>query len=244
MVTNAGIPPQYFESCQKAHASLKPVILFENESEECEIPIEEFDSDVPITSDQLSPLLDNEDFNDLENEINYEHILDSTKDDSDIDQDQPEPANENGKGESDRGNTVGDPPHSEQEQSNTDQDVGIQKRKKLNERKYNQEQRMKGKSYKSKSRGNVTVTRKPREMGDGCNRVHRRKSYTCANISEKQREDIFNEFWNEMDWKQRRVYVGTLVDWAPKKKSNVDTSRRNYTYEYHLCIDGHSEEVC
>ena len=88
-----------------------------------------------------------------------------------------------------------------------------------NSRQQNKRLRMEGKAYngykKSKSgKHTESNARAERNIGDACNSPFCAKSPTfkCNEISEDQRKNVFELFWNTMNWEQRRVYVSSLVD--------------------------------
>lgn len=65
--------------------------------------------------------------------------------------------------------------------------------------------KMKGKAYKGLSkRGDFIVERGKRVMKD---RKCKENCKKCSNISEERRKRIFEQFWSNMDWNQKKVYV-------------------------------------
>ena len=142
--------------------------------------------------------------------------------------------------------------------TNDDADVNPPKRQKVgysSARKSNQQLRMKGKEYtgfehipdeRPKYRQNK---RKPgRIMGPACT------SKTCANskkrkcneVSENDRENLFNTFWNDMDWNAKKVYIPGLIDAKETRRPSTEKekSRRQTSFYYHLNIDGNRVHVC
>lgn len=69
----------------------------------------------------------------------------------------------------------------------------------------------------------------------------------CALVTDGQRQQIFKTFW-KMDWKQKKVYVNTLVQTTkpsnPRNRTNPNASRRVQTLKYHLKVDGKNLRVC
>lgn len=69
----------------------------------------------------------------------------------------------------------------------------------------------------------------------------------CALVTDAQRQQIFKTFW-KMDWKQKKVYVNTLVQTTkpsnPRNRTNPNASRRVQTLKYHLKVDGNNLRVC
>lgn len=104
------------------------------------------------------------------------------------------------------------------------------KRKKgVNYRKQNMENRQLGKEYKGKNKvgeKTIEVTRSPRSIGDrchhGCNegQIRNKGGKKCENISEEHRQKIFADFW-KMTWEQMRVYVLSQVEACPTKRQTT-----------------------
>ncbi|KAG9263742.1 hypothetical protein AMEX_G21877 [Astyanax mexicanus] len=108
--------------------------------------------------------------------------------------------------------------------------------------------RMEGKSYSGKQKDVGEVTRAARIMGPGCASDACRKSAKrfCHTFSEEDRQNIFQNFWQRMNWEERRSYVAELVDHTPvaRKRSASQDSRRLSTLSYHLILDGEKKRVC
>ncbi|KAL7861050.1 hypothetical protein AOLI_G00173990 [Acnodon oligacanthus] len=108
--------------------------------------------------------------------------------------------------------------------------------------------RMEGKSYRGKQKDVGEVTRAARVMGPGCVSEACRKSAKrfCHTFSEEDRQRIFQHFWQNMKWEERRIYVAGLVDHTPvaRKRSMSQDSRRLSTLSYHLDVDGEKRRVC
>jgi hypothetical protein len=70
--------------------------------------------------------------------------------------------------------------------------------------------RLKGESYKN-VKGKEIQTK---VMGPACTSKFCKKSSLrhCPSLSEKQRKDIFDQFWKMNTWEERRLYVHALVD--------------------------------
>ena len=88
---------------------------------------------------------------------------------------------------------------------------------------------MQGKEYKGMTKIDghykFTVERPERVMKE---RKCSRKCQNCSSIGEEERRSIFNQFWNNMDWDQKKVYILTLVDvkGCKQKKQDEDVSRQ------------------
>lgn len=65
----------------------------------------------------------------------------------------------------------------------------------------------------------------------------------CALFTENERTEIFNRFWNNMDWDQKKIFVCSMVDKFEAKKKTED-SRRNQSFQYHLKRNGIRTSVC
>ncbi|XP_072550288.1 uncharacterized protein [Salminus brasiliensis] len=135
--------------------------------------------------------------------------------------------------------------------SEEDDDTHHAKRKKGPEswkRNIQKRRRMEGKSYSGKQKDVGEVTRAARIMGSGCASEACRKSAKrfCHTFSEEDRQNIFQNFWQKMNWEERRIYVAGLVDHTPvaRKRSVSQESRRLSTLSYHLMLDGEKKRVC
>lgn len=109
--------------------------------------------------------------------------------------------------------------------------------------------RMEGKEYISKrKKDGETVVKQPREMGSRCTSSTCKKvsNRLCSDITEETRKRLFDEFWQHMNWAQRKVYVAGLVDREPVERSRAvgAQSRRSVSLRYHLMVDGKRKQVC
>ncbi|XP_029928354.1 uncharacterized protein LOC115373878 [Myripristis murdjan] len=109
--------------------------------------------------------------------------------------------------------------------------------------------RMEGKEYVSKrKKDGETVIKQPREMGPRCTSSTCKKvsNRLCSDITEETRKRLFDEFWQRMNWAQRKVYVAGLVDREPVERSRAvgAQSRRSVSLRYHLMVDGKKKQVC
>ncbi|XP_049318931.1 uncharacterized protein LOC125780591 isoform X1 [Astyanax mexicanus] len=107
--------------------------------------------------------------------------------------------------------------------------------------------RMMGQSYLGR-RQNEEVTREERKMGRPCQSVFCRKSKKlhCEAIQEADREAIFKYFWEKLDWRERKIYVVSLVDVGPvrRRRTGEEQSRRSASILCHLKVDGKRTRVC
>ncbi|XP_072386755.1 uncharacterized protein [Diabrotica undecimpunctata] len=112
--------------------------------------------------------------------------------------------------------------------------------------------RMRGKEYKAKKKEKdgsiVTIKRNSREMKPRCisaKCLAAKEKRRCSMITKEQRRKIFDGFWSEMDWRQRKIFVCTLVNKQPTtQKRTQNKSRRNLSLFYHLKIDNTVIPVC
>ncbi|CAH1099730.1 unnamed protein product [Psylliodes chrysocephalus] len=82
--------------------------------------------------------------------------------------------------------------------------------------------------------------RQPKTMGPSCtsSKCVKYKTRFCNTINMETRKVIFNKFWKELEWDQKKIYVTSLM----KKKSTArkfvaGKSRRSFTYEYFLRVE-------
>ena len=91
--------------------------------------------------------------------------------------------------------------------------------------------RMKGQKYvsykKEKNSERSRVERKPRQVGNRCNSKkceNSRSKRQCNLINEEERQHLFQRFWSDMDWKQRKTYVAAMVT---KTQTKQKTTKKN-----------------
>ncbi|XP_050293836.1 uncharacterized protein LOC126734307 isoform X1 [Anthonomus grandis grandis] len=118
-------------------------------------------------------------------------------------------------------------------------------------RERNKNLRVRGKKYVGFSRENgkyqQNINRGERKLKGGCNSNFCRKSKVrkCFQITEAQREVIFNYFWSEMSWDQKKVYVASTVEKiSVKRKTQENSRRRQGTFVYYLNVDNKKLRVC
>ncbi|CAJ1062983.1 uncharacterized protein LOC122881504 isoform X1 [Xyrichtys novacula] len=109
--------------------------------------------------------------------------------------------------------------------------------------------RMEGKAYVSKrKRDGEIVTKQPRAVGPRCTSSVCKKASNrlCREIDEDIRQKVFEEFWQGMNWAQRKLYVAGQVDCDPVERSRAvgSQSRRSVSLRYHLLVDGKRKQVC
>lgn len=121
-------------------------------------------------------------------------------------------------------------------------------------REENKMMRQKGEKYHGAGRTEggklkVDTERTARKLKPHCNCKLSSQNTTlqCRMFSEVDRQNIYNYFWKQMTWPERRVFVHTLVDVIPvqNKKNQVhEISHRSNTLMYHLKKDGIRLRVC
>ncbi|XP_067456786.1 uncharacterized protein [Thunnus thynnus] len=109
--------------------------------------------------------------------------------------------------------------------------------------------RMEGKAYVSKrKKDGEVVTKQPRAMGPRCtsNACKKASNRLCNEINEDTRKKVFDEFWQHMNWAQRKMYVAGQVDRNAVERSRAvgSQSRRLVSLRYHLMVDGKRKQVC
>lgn len=123
-----------------------------------------------------------------------------------------------------------------------------------NKKKINQHLREKGKSYigyrRPPDQTNTyhDIPRSERKLGERCssNFCVRSEKRKCDTVTDEKRLEIFEMFWNKMNWPQRKAYISSLVKVIDPKerKSENAISRRNFTLLYHLKINNKLVPVC
>ncbi|XP_057219379.1 uncharacterized protein LOC130572003 isoform X3 [Triplophysa rosa] len=108
-----------------------------------------------------------------------------------------------------------------------------------------QMRRMMGQSYVGINKKEM-VEKQPRVMGARCQSAACVKSskHHCSSIEEADREIIFKCFWEYMNWKEKQLYVRSLVDVIPVQRRRGLSSRRSSTYIFSLEVGGRKRRVC
>lgn len=124
-------------------------------------------------------------------------------------------------------------PENNTENNTEDTIVDIRKRKRSKgknvnssnwERNKNKLKRMKGEHYTTiklnkNTRKYDKVDKESRKMGPACNCniSGKSKKFYCKTFSEDERQSIFDNFWQNLDWNGKKIYITGLVDTAPVK---------------------------
>lgn len=120
-------------------------------------------------------------------------------------------------------------------------------------REANKYKRMKGESYVGFAKNESglykqTAAKEPRKMGPPCccKKGKDTKSLKCSEFSESSRSEIFEMFWSQMNWDQRKVFVASNVDKITKQRTRTEaeTSRREQSYVYWLKHEDMRKRVC
>lgn len=122
----------------------------------------------------------------------------------------------------------------------------------INIRDQNKKLRMQGLPYNgySRSKGKVTegIKREGRKMGQPCSSEHCRRAVNrhCNKFSDETRSDIFQKFWRDMNWDQRKVFVLNLIEVTDKKRkvTKVLESRREASRNFFLYLKEERLQVC
>lgn len=114
------------------------------------------------------------------------------------------------------------------------------------EKNRNKKLRMQGKRYEGLKKGAdgkfaYSVQRQERTVGE---RHCSKRCKTCSLITEKDRLDIFNRFWKNMNWDEKKMFVIGMVEKTEAKRKKVEDSRRKYTFKYYLKKEGRKVLVC
>lgn len=112
--------------------------------------------------------------------------------------------------------------------------------------------RLSGKSYYSKQHVKNKMVglkkREKRQLKPPCDSKKCEKSqfFQCNVIKKAQREEIFNSFWKNLDWKERKAVIINLVEKSSvaRRTQKSDKSRRNASIKYYLKIDNQNVRVC
>lgn len=86
-----------------------------------------------------------------------------------------------------------------------------------------------------------------RLLGPTCSSIQcaKSKSTNCDKFTGATRQELFQQFWENMDWGQKKAYVGSLVDIVEtKRKSTNRASRRSNSMIYYLKLSDTKVQVC
>lgn len=117
--------------------------------------------------------------------------------------------------------------------------------------------RMKGEAYLGyrrdrkakkgeKFRAEQDVCKPARIMGSPCTSAFCEKSKlrACADITDEQRQHLFDSFWQNMNWDQRRAFICSHVVAVQKHVTKNPQSKRTATLTYFLTVENMRFQVC
>lgn len=118
-----------------------------------------------------------------------------------------------------------------------------------NESKKRREQGLDYVGYRKEGRNTIhDVPRAARKLGPTCTSKQCRRVATrnCATFLEADRVQIFERFWKESTWDQRRTFVVNHVIkvQSQRKYTKQVNSRRTHTFNYFLTLDSRKLQVC
>ena len=108
--------------------------------------------------------------------------------------------------------------------------------------------RMSGKSYMG-VHGNTYVSKQPRELGPRCccKLSQKKNVLKCSEFNDDERQEIFNHFWEELTWDEKKLYVTSMVEMKSVKRrtgEDRDHSRRNTSLIFSFKRNGTKARVC
>ena len=74
-----------------------------------------------------------------------------------------------------------------------------------------------------------------------------RKTRQCPNLDDEHRTMIFDKFWKNMDWKQKKLYVINHVEKVEVMERTTGTpssSRKNFSYRYYTTKRSDRIPIC
>lgn len=90
------------------------------------------------------------------------------------------------------------------------------------------------------------IDRSERKLGPRCSSNYCRtsKKRNCHDVDEGKRVSLFERFWSDLGWDQKKIYVASLVDVDDTNMKVSQDSRRSNTMQYFLKIDNKRIQVC
>ena len=86
-----------------------------------------------------------------------------------------------------------------------------------------------GKVYSKTEKKYEEICRNAVELGARCGGkvcdTPKSKTIHCHAVSEDERKELFDVFWKQIDWDQRRIYVCSMINVVEKKQGKGDASR-------------------
>ncbi|KAG5861841.1 hypothetical protein JTB14_002408 [Gonioctena quinquepunctata] len=103
-----------------------------------------------------------------------------------------------------------------------------------------------GKNAKLNNTFEFTEKQKKLKKIEGINKRTVNKQLRMQALSETSRQTIFNPFWTELNWAQRKIYVANSVKRISPKRPRIsnETSRRTGTLQYEVNVNNKAIRVC
>ncbi|XP_030760551.1 uncharacterized protein LOC115885660 isoform X9 [Sitophilus oryzae] len=112
----------------------------------------------------------------------------------------------------------------------------------------NKIRREKGQSYLGRikltdnNKWSYEKPKEPRKMKERCTCQKKEKGVMkCATISENDRKKLFDHFWAQLTWDEKRVYINNTVILVPTQRHRhrkiENQSRRSQSLSYHLRVE-------
>jgi len=89
------------------------------------------------------------------------------------------------------------------------------------------------------------VTKDPRHLGPRCGCQGSGKHvFKCYLFTDIERQQIFDHFWQELDWEEKKVFVTAMVESRDVKRRTKESSRRKSSLFFTLKHNGERIRVC
>lgn len=93
------------------------------------------------------------------------------------------------------------------------------------------------------------VPKSERKIGPPCSSNLCTKGFRhCEKFQEELRLEIFNNFWNNLDWNNKKSYIRSLVENVPPKRRRLkhkgEVSRKGDSKHYYLLLNNEKFKVC
>jgi len=112
--------------------------------------------------------------------------------------------------------------------------------------------RLSGKPYTGRTKVDgekATVDKPPKRLSSPCPPNAKCRSgkgvFKCSNWPNEERQKVFTQFWEDLDWLSRKTLVRSLVDCVKPFRPSAEKSRVSTSHKYNLKrSDGKRERVC
>ena len=127
------------------------------------------------------------------------------------------------------------------------------KRKRCTLKQKHKKLRMNGEAYLGVSTNDEGVKTHCKERAgrlmcpSGCSKKCKKQSKNrqCTLITEDNRSAVFEKFWKEMTWNEKKMYVVSLVEKTQvAQRTTGGPSRRSFSFRYHLWQNNNRVVVC